>query len=108
MDSSPLNSSSLKIKTCVLIPPKGLDTSSSNFPTPPKQGSNSPLPVRPLLENSLELPGEDVEASIGVRVQVSTIISESSEYKTFYLFNMTFNTNKKEFANKESLPNLFS
>ena len=84
-----------------MIPLIRLDTSVSNFPTPPKQGSNSPLPVRPLLENSLELPGADVEASIGVQVQASTIISESSEYKTFYLFHMTFNTNKKEFANKE-------
>ena len=57
------------------------------------------------MENSLELTGEDVEASIGVRVQASTIISESSKYKTFYLLTMTFNTSKKEFANKESLLN---
>ena len=30
----------------------------------------------PFLENTPELPGEDVEASIGVQVQASTVIAE--------------------------------
>ena len=42
--------------------------------------------VRPFLENAPELPGEDVEASIGVEVRASTITSESSEYKTFFYY----------------------
>ena len=44
-----------------------------------------PSPVRPFLENAPELPGKDVEASIGLQVQTSTITSESSEYKTFFI-----------------------